>query len=68
MKTFQEFQEEMLSALDKKEIRVAGLKSAARQNVRNAAWQRRHAYHEIEMKNSREDRERISHQRKTEPA
>ena len=68
MKTFQEFQEEMLSAADRKDIRVAGLKAAARQNVRDKSWQRRHAYHEIEAKNSREDRERISHESETQPA
>ncbi len=68
MKTFQEFQEQMLSAVDRKEIRMAGLKSAARQNVRNAAWQRRHVYHELEVKNSREDRERLSRQKDTQPA
>jgi hypothetical protein len=68
MKTFQEFQEQMLSAADKKEIRVAGLKAAVRQTVRDKAWQRRHAAHEIEMKNSREDRERISHEGETQPA
>jgi hypothetical protein len=68
MKTFQQFQEQMLSAADKKEIRVAGLKASVRQNVRDKAWQRRHAAHEIEMKNSREDRERISHEGETQPA
>ena len=68
MKTFQEFQEQMLSAADRKDIRVAGLKAAVRQRVRDSAWQRRHAYHEIEAKNSREDRERISHQGETQPA
>jgi hypothetical protein len=68
MKTFQEFQEQMLSAVDRKDIRVAGLKAAVRQNVRDKAWQRRHATHEIEMKNSREDRDRMSHERETQPA
>jgi hypothetical protein len=68
MKTFQEFQEQMLSAADRKDIRVAGLKAAVRQNVRDKAWQRRHADHEIEMKNSREDRDRLSNQSQTQPA
>ena len=68
MKTFQEFQEQMLSAVDRKDIRVAGLKAAVRQNVRDKAWQRRHAAHEIEMKNSREDRDRMSHEAETQPA
>jgi hypothetical protein len=68
MKTFAQFQEQMLSAVDRKEIKMAGLKSAARQNVRNAAWQRRHVYHEIETKNRREDQERQKHERETQPA
>jgi hypothetical protein len=68
MKTFQEFQEQMLSAVDRKDIRVAGLKAAVRQTVRDKSWQRRHAAHEIEMKNSREDRDRLSNQTKTQPA
>jgi polyribonucleotide nucleotidyltransferase len=68
MKTFQEFQEQMLSAADRKDIRVAGLKAAVRQRVRDSAWQRRHAYHEIEAKNSREDRYRMSHDDETQPA
>jgi hypothetical protein len=38
MKTFQEFQEQMLSAVDRKDIRVAGLKAAVRQTVRDKAW------------------------------
>lgn len=68
MKTFAQFQEQMLSASERKEVRMAGLKAAARQTVRNAAWQRRHAYHEIEAKNAREDRERIKHEKDTQPA
>ena len=68
MKTFAQFQEQMLSAAERKEIKIAGLKSAVRQNVRNAAWQRRHVYHEIETKNRREDQERKQHERDTQPA
>ena len=68
MKTFQEFQEQILSTVDKNEIRVAGLKAAVRQTVRDKSWQRRHAAHEIEMKNSREDRDRLSNQTNTQPA
>jgi hypothetical protein len=52
----------------KNEIRVAGLKAAVRQTVRDKLWQRRHAAHEIEMKNSREDRDRLSNQSQTQPA
>jgi hypothetical protein len=65
MKTFQEFQEQMLSAADKKEIKIATLTSAARQNIRNAAWQRRHAYHEMEAKNRREDQDRMRREQET---
>jgi hypothetical protein len=68
MKTFKEFQEQILSAVDTKDIRVAGLKAAARQTVRDKSWQRRHTSHEIEMKNSREDRDRMSHEGQTQPA
>ena len=68
MKTFAEFQEQMLSASERKEVKMAGLKSAARQHVRNAAWQRRHVYHEIETKNRREDQERMRHERRSQPA
>ena len=55
----------MLSAADKKEIKIATLTSAARQNIRNAAWQRRHAYHEIEAKNRREDQDRMRREQET---
>ena len=68
MKTFAQFQEQMLSASERKEVRMAALKSAARQQVRNAAWQRRHTYHEIEARNRREDQERMSHEKQTQPA
>lgn len=68
MKTFQEFQEQMLSAADKNTIKVAGLRAAAVQRVREGGRQRRHVEHEIEMKNSREDRERISKEKYTQPA
>lgn len=68
MKTFQEFQEQMLSAADKNEIKVAGLKAAAIQRVREKTRQNRHVNHELEMKNSREDRERMRHERNTQPA
>jgi cell fate (sporulation/competence/biofilm development) regulator YmcA (YheA/YmcA/DUF963 family) len=68
MKTFQEFQEQMLSSAERHQVQVAALKSAARQRVNYANWQRKHAYHEIEMKNSREDRDRLRRQRETQPA
>ena len=68
MKTFQEFQEQMLTAADKKEIRIDTAKALARQNIRNAAWQRRHAYHELEMMNRREDQERIRRQKESQSA
>ena len=65
MKTFQEFQEQMLSAADKTQIKVAGLRAAAVQRVREGGRQRRHAEHEIEMKNAREDRERMRREQET---
>jgi hypothetical protein len=68
MKTFQQFQEQMLSVADKNAIKVAGLKAAAVQRAREPARQNRHARHEIEMKNAREDRERMEKQKNTQPA
>jgi hypothetical protein len=68
MKTFQEFQEQMLSTVDKNSIKVAGLKAAAIQRAREPARQNRHVRHEIEMKNAREDRDRLRHERESQPA
>ena len=68
MKTFQEFQEQMLSAADKKQVKLASLTSAARQRIRDASWQRRHTYHEMEKMNDREDRERIARQKESQRA
>ncbi len=68
MKTFQEFQEQMLSSAERHQVQIAGLKSAARQRVNYANWQRKHAYHEIEMKNSREDRDRLRREKESQPA
>lgn len=62
MKTFQEFQEQILSSVERDQINMAGLKSAARQRANYATWQRKHAYHEIESKSARENRERMNRQ------
>lgn len=59
MKTFQEFQEQMLNSADKNEIKMATMKASEIQRVKEIGRQRRHAEHEREMKNSREDMERM---------
>jgi len=59
MKTFRQFLEQSLTQQDQRDINIAAMKAADSQRIKEKWRQKRHVEHEMELRSSRENKERM---------